>query len=238
MDTTAEDHYNSIVETIERRSKEAGHKVTLVAVSKTKPKEAIEYLYNVYGHRVFGENYIQELHEKGTSMEASYPEIQWHFIGRLQSNKLKLLCSTPNLACIETVHSIDIAKHLEKVLAGMNKTLDVMVQINSSGEEQKGGVEVDEAISVIKEVMAMEHLRFKGIMTIGMVGAAEENFEVMHTLGERVKSELGLDHLEISMGMSADYELAIEKGSTIVRIGTALFGARDYSKKATTPTSN
>ncbi|BFU20616.1 pyridoxal phosphate enzyme family protein [Entamoeba histolytica HM-1:IMSS-B] len=226
----SEESYPSVIGKINHLASQREKPVCLIAVSKTKPKEAIQHLYNVYNHRVFGENYIQELHEKATELEEVCPDIEWHFIGRLQSNKLKLLVSTPHLKCVQTVHSIEIAEKLNKACINANKTIDVMVQINSSGEEQKGGVSVEEAISVVKEVMKCSNLHFIGIMTIGMVGDSKKNFTTMKQLADTICSQEHLGSIEISMGMSSDYEQAIELGATMVRVGTALFGARDYSK--------
>jgi uncharacterized pyridoxal phosphate-containing UPF0001 family protein len=108
--------YPDIKNKVDELSTQRGSPTQLIAVSKTKPKEAVEHLYNEYQHRVFGENYIQELNEKGNELLEQCPEIQWHFIGRLQSNKLKLLLSTPHLKCIQTIHSVEIAQKIEKIL--------------------------------------------------------------------------------------------------------------------------
>ena len=222
--------YEDIKTKVDTLSEARGKPTQLIAVSKTKPKEAIQHLYETYNHRVFGENYIQELNEKGNELLEKCPEIQWHFIGRLQSNKLKLLLSTPNLKCIQTIHSVEIAQKIEKILEKENKVLDVMIQINSSEEEQKNGINAEDAIEVIDEVMKLQHLHFIGIMTIGMVGDARTNFTLMKELGEKIINHYHLDNLEISMGMSADFDIAIELGATMVRVGTALFGARNYNK--------
>lgn len=221
--------YPEIHKQIQELSNEYGRKTQLIAVSKTKPKEAVETLYKEYQHRIFGENYIQELHEKATALLESCPEIEWHFIGRIQSNKLKLLLSTPHLQCIQTIHSIEIAQKIEKILEKEQRTMNVMIQINSSEEEQKNGINAEDAIHVIEEVRKLPHLHFIGIMTIGMVGDARTNFTLMKELSEKIKSHFHLSSLEISMGMSSDFPLAIELGSTMVRVGTALFGARIYS---------
>ncbi|KAL7715865.1 Pyridoxal phosphate homeostasis protein [Entamoeba marina] len=222
--------YQDIVSSITNLSQQYHHNTQLVAVSKTKPKELIEDLYNTHHHIVFGENYIQELHEKAEALKDTCPDIKWHFIGRIQSNKIKLLCSTPNLTMIQTIHSKEVALKVQNVAEKLNKTFDVLVQINSSGEEQKGGVDVSDALNVIKEVMACKNLVFKGIMTIGMVGDAKKNFSTMEELASVIKTNLSIDNIEVSMGMSADYELAIEHGATMVRVGSALFGKRNYNK--------
>ena len=222
--------YEEIKTKVDTLSEQRGKPTQLIAVSKTKPKEAIQHLYETYNHRVFGENYIQELNEKGNDLLEKCPEIQWHFIGRIQSNKLKLLLSTPNLKCIQTVHSVEIAEKMEKILSKEERTLDIMIQINSSEEEQKNGINAEDAIGVIEEVMKFKHLHFIGIMTIGMVGDARTNFTLMKELAEKIKNHFGLENLEVSMGMSADFDIAIELGATMVRVGTALFGARNYNK--------
>ena len=119
---------------------------------------------------------------------------------------------------------------MEKILEKENKTMEVMIQINSSEEEQKNGINAEDAIEVIDEVKKLSHLNFIGIMTIGMVGDARTNFTLMKDLATKIKDHYQMNHLEISMGMSADFDLAIELGSTMVRVGTALFGARNYNK--------
>eukprot|EP00873_Tetraselmis_striata_P038287 jgi/Tetstr1/458551/TSEL_044954.t1 len=213
------------------------HNVTrqprLVAVSKTKPVELLQEVYDA-GHRVFGENYVQELVDKAPLMPA---DVQWHFVGHLQSNKAKLLLeSVPNLSMLETVDSAKLANRLNNVVEGMGRPpLNVMVQVNTSGEESKYGVEPEDVVELAKHVQEnCPHLKFVGLMTIGMKDytSRPENFECLQKCRSAVCEALSLqeDEVELSMGMSGDFENAIAMGSTNVRVGSTIFGARDYSK--------
>uniref|UniRef100_G3MNG3 Pyridoxal phosphate homeostasis protein n=1 Tax=Amblyomma maculatum TaxID=34609 RepID=G3MNG3_AMBMU len=212
----------------------------LVAVSKTKPKELVIAAYNE-GQRHFGENYIQELVEKANNPEIlrDCPQIKWHFIGRLQSNKVSKLPKIPNLFMVETLESQKTADALNSAWTSSGlPPLNVMVQVNTSGEEQKNGVEPRGASQLVKFlVKECPSLKFAGLMTIGM--AEHENirpnpdFLCLAKCREQVCSELGLDvsDVELSMGMSADFEEAIRMGSTNVRVGSTIFGQRNYGPK-------
>mmetsp|Transcript_65389 Transcript_65389/g.156350 ORF Transcript_65389/g.156350 Transcript_65389/m.156350 type:complete len:276 (-) Transcript_65389:18-845(-) len=211
--------------------------VRLVAVSKTKPVEALLEAYQA-GHRHFGENYVQELLEKVPQMPE---DVQWHFIGRLQSNKVNaLIKGCPNLSCLETVSSEKLAKAVNKAWKENNpgKKLRVMVQINSSGESSKGGVAAQESVELCRFIHTQcEALEIAGLMTIGAPdysGCRTEDFELLHTTCREVAELLGLttEDLELSMGMSNDFETAIIEGSTSVRVGSVIFGAREYPAKA------
>ncbi|GAX86632.1 hypothetical protein CEUSTIGMA_g14040.t1 [Chlamydomonas eustigma] len=206
----------------------------LVAVSKTKPAEAIQEAYDV-GHRVFGENYVQEMLEKAPVLPS---DIKWHFIGHLQSNKVKsIIEAVPNLAMVETVDSTKLAHKLNKAVEGSGRPpLSVMVQVNTSGEESKYGVGPSEVVSLARHVFTQcPHLKLAGLMTIGMPDytSRPENFECLAKCREDVSQDLGLpvDQIELSMGMSGDFEQAIEMGSTNIRVGSTIFGARNYHDK-------
>ncbi|CAL8466466.1 g6002 [Coccomyxa elongata] len=210
------------------------HQPRLVAISKTKPVEAIQEAYEA-GHRTFGENYVQEIVEKAPKLPS---DISWHFVGHLQSNKAKtLLDGVPNLAFLETVDTEKLANKLDSTVEQLGRPpLPVFVQVNTSGEESKYGVEPAACTPLarhIKEKCA--HLRFAGLMTIGQpdYSSRPENFQCLEACREEVCKELGLatEDVELSMGMSGDFEQAIEMGSTNVRVGSTIFGARDYSKK-------
>ncbi|KAI9363415.1 hypothetical protein DFJ73DRAFT_788984 [Zopfochytrium polystomum] len=196
----------------------------LVAVSKTKPAADIMAAYEC-GERHFGEN-VQELVEKAALLPK---DIQWHFIGSLQSNKCKALAAIPNMYAVETVDGKKKADALQKACQGRETPLRVFVQINTSGEESKSGISPAECVDTIKHIQdSCPLLNAVGIMTIGSPDhdpSAGPNPDFM-----AVKDQLGLD-LELSMGMSDDFEHAIELGSTNVRLGSCLFGAR--AKKAT-----
>jgi len=210
--------------------------VRLVAVSKTKPKELLMECYQE-GQRVFGENYVQELVEKALVMPN---DITWHFIGPLQSNKAKLLVSSviPNAAAlvVETVATLKLAKKLQSAMeecaANDNqKKLDIFVQVNTSGEDSKSGLAPSEVVDLCKQITEeCPLLNLKGLMTIGAPGDLE-CFDVLRACRDETASELGLSSLELSMGMSDDFQQAIAHGATNVRVGSTIFGARDYSNK-------
>lgn len=206
----------------------------LVAVGKTKPPELLQEVYDA-GQRVFGENYVQELVDKAPVLPS---DIQWHFVGHLQSNKVKLLLdSVPNLTVLETVDSAKLASKLNNAVESLGRPpLNIMVQVNTSGEESKFGVEPNEVVELAKHVHTnCPHLKFIGLMTIGMPDytSRPENFECLKQCRAEVCAALSLpeEEVELSMGMSGDFESAIEMGSTNVRVGSTIFGARDYSKK-------
>lgn len=216
------------------RSGRVAPQVRVVAVSKTKPSSVIRELYDA-NHRHFGENYVQELLDKVHELP---DDIQWHFIGHLQSNKAKsLLAAVPNLFMVEGVHNFKVANNLDRAIAGLERPpLKVLVQVNTSGEKSKYGVEPSECLELAKHVkFQCPNLKFSGLMTIGMLdySSCPENFKSLVDCRARVAKELEIleDELELSMGMSGDFEQAIEMGSTNVRIGSTIFGPRDYSAK-------
>ncbi|GBG90890.1 hypothetical protein CBR_g51397 [Chara braunii] len=216
------------------RANRSHKEITVVAVGKTKPVSMIQEAYDA-GHRDFGENYVQEIVEKAPLLPR---DIRWHFIGHLQSNKAKgLIAEVPNLHTVETVDSVKIANHLNRACssAARQERLRVMVQVNTSGEPSKYGVEPSECVGLVKHVVEeCPYLRFAGLMTIGMLdySSRPENFHCLQECRRHVCQELGLgkEHCGLSMGMSGDFEQAVEMGSTNVRIGSTIFGARDYSK--------
>lgn len=216
------------------RSSRQPERVQVVAVSKTKPVSLIRQVYDA-GHRCFGENYVQEIIEKAPQLPE---DIEWHFIGHLQSNKVKpLLSGVPNLAMVESVDDEKIANHLDRVVANIGrKPLKVLVQVNTSGEETKSGVDPSGCVELARHVkMSCPNLEFSGLMTIGMLDytSTPENFRALSNCRIEVCKALGIteEECELSMGMSGDFEQAIEMGSTIVRIGSTIFGAREYPKK-------
>lgn len=204
----------------------------LVAVSKTKPVSQLQEAYDA-GQRTFGENYVQEIVDKAPELPS---DIQWHFIGHLQSNKARQLLGVSNLVAVETVDSVKLANKLDSAVEALEREpLDVMVQVNTSGEESKFGVEPTDAPQLAKHIQeACKHLRLRGLMTIGMAdySSRPENFTCLKGVRSEVSQALGLpeEDLELSMGMSGDFEQAIEMGSTNVRVGSTIFGARNYNK--------
>ncbi|XP_004469434.3 pyridoxal phosphate homeostasis protein [Dasypus novemcinctus] len=214
----------------------------LVAVSKTKPADMVIDAYS-HGQRTFGENYVQELLEKASNPRilSSCPEIKWHFIGHLQKQNVNKLMAVPNLFMLETVDSVKLA---DKVNSSWQKKssperLKVMVQINTSGEESKHGLSPSETVAVVQHINAQcPSLEFVGLMTIGSFGhdlsqGPNPDFQMLLSLRKELCEKLSIPtgQVELSMGMSGDFQHAIEVGSTNVRIGSTIFGERDYSKK-------
>lgn len=212
--------------------------VTLVAVSKTKPVEDILELYNL-GQRDFGENYVQELLEK---YEQLPKDIRWHFIGHLQSNKVKLI--TPFVSLIQGVDSEKLLKEINKEAKKNNRVIDCLLQVHIAKEETKFGLDAEELNSIITRIAATnsnEENPFQNVSINGLMGMASftddkevvrKEFAFLKGLFETTNSKLQTTNAKLktlSMGMSADYELAIEEGSNMVRIGSLLFGQRNYS---------
>ncbi|KAL9246185.1 hypothetical protein vseg_019752 [Gypsophila vaccaria] len=209
-------------------------RIRVVAVSKTKPISLIRQLYDA-GHRSFGENYVQEFIDKAHQLPE---DIEWHFIGHLQTNKVKsLLASVPHLDMIEGVDSAKLASQLDRAVSAIGrKPLKVLVQVNTSGETTKSGVEPPACLELVKHVkLGCPNLEFSGLMTIGMPDytSTPENFSTLSSCRATVCKALDIaeDLCELSMGMSGDFEKAIEMGSTNVRIGSTIFGPRDYPKR-------
>ena len=200
--------------------------VTLVAVSKTKPNEDIEALYEL-GQRDFGENYVQEMVEKAASLPG---DIRWHFIGHLQSNKVKYIA--PIVHLIHSVDSLKLLREIDKQARKTGRRLDCLLQVHIAEEETKFGMDEAELVDALKELPALPHVRIRGLM--GMASFTDNQDKVraefMHlkSLLDNYAAKLGDGvPLILSMGMSADYRLAISEGSTLVRIGSLLFGARE-----------
>ncbi|ADY51492.1 alanine racemase domain protein [Pseudopedobacter saltans DSM 12145] len=203
--------------------------VKLIAVSKTKPVEDILEAYNA-GQRIFGENQVQEMAEK----EASLPkDIQWHLIGHLQTNKVKYIA--PFVSLIHSVDSIKLLKEINKYAEKNNRIIDCLLQIYIADEDTKFGLGFDEAIELLRseEFQHMKNVRIVGLMGIASNTENEkqikEEFYELKTLFEGIKTSFFRKEdsfKEISMGMSSDYNIAIEQGSTMVRIGNDIFGKR------------
>ncbi|KAK9151634.1 hypothetical protein Syun_009943 [Stephania yunnanensis] len=239
MEASVVTSLRTVLQRVQQAAEKSGRRsdqVRVVAVSKTKPVSLIRRVYDD-GHRCFGENYVQEIFDKAPQLP---DDIEWHFIGHLQSNKAKsLLASVPNLAMVETVDDEKIADRLNRIVGDIGrKPLKVMVQVNTSGEESKFGVEPAACVELAKHVkLACPNLEFSGLMTIGMLDytSTPENFRTLADCRTEVCKALDIteDQCELSMGMSGDFEQAIEMGSTNVRIGSTIFGAREYPKKET-----
>ncbi len=198
--------------------------VRLIAVSKTFGVDAITFAIEA-GVTDLGENRVQELREKFPDLRR---EAQWHMIGHLQSNKARDAVRLFNL-----VHSVDrasLADRLDQAAAELNRTLEVLVQVNVGGEPQKSGVDIDDLEELVRHVARLEHLRVRGLMTIPPIADEAETrayFRRMRELRDEVCERLELTGLaELSMGMTDDFEIAIEEGATMVRVGRAIFGER------------
>ncbi|MBX3200443.1 MAG: YggS family pyridoxal phosphate-dependent enzyme [Labilithrix sp.] len=197
--------------------------VRLVAVSKTKPASAVREAYEA-GQRDFGENYAQELVEKAEAL-ADLPDLRWHFIGHLQSNKARFVAPLARL--VHTVDSPSLARELGKRAAKAERSaLAVLVEVNVGGEAQKHGARPDELAALLDAVDAEPHLALAGLMTMPPhdLDAARRAFEELAALRERSGGAARLP--ELSMGMSDDLEVAVACGATLVRVGSAIFGAR------------
>ncbi|CDW59023.1 proline synthase co transcribed bacterial [Trichuris trichiura] len=217
----------------------------LVAVSKFKPVSDICLAYQA-GQRHFGENYVQELLKKSNDEQLliDCADIRWHLIGHLQSNKVnKVVSSIPQLYMIETVDSVQLAESLNAAVGRRpegTRKLNVMVQVNTSDEEQKSGIRPSEACMLTAHIRSTcNNLNFVGFMTIGRLdhsdaGERDENpdFRCLLDVREALCKENGIpiDQVELSMGMSGDFEQAIRMGSTNVRIGSSIFGTRDAAQ--------
>jgi len=197
-------------ERIARAAARAGRdlrQIKLVAVSKTQPVSAIRAAIDA-GHRIFGENYAQKLRDKAVEL----PDAEWHFIGALQSNKVKMLAG--KVALIHTCDRVSLAKELAR--RGPQR---VLLEVNVGREPQKAGVLPEDAPALLEQIRGL--VQVEGLMCIPPAeGDPRRHFRALRELAEK----LGVK--ELSMGMSADYETAIEEGATIVRVGTAIFGAR------------
>lgn len=207
--------------------------VRLVAVSKTKPNEDIMQLYAI-GHRHFGENYFQEVSEKAAQLPS---DIRWHFIGHLQSSKAsKLIRNVPNLYMLETIDSAKLATKLHAAIEGSDRSdpLNVLIQVDTSGEDTKSGVNMEELPALVDHIVTTcSKLSLRGVMTIGAPGDLT-CFDRLIAARQLVAQRLGSEEqsLELSMGMSGDFEEAVRRGSTNVRVGSTIFGPRAYPANA------
>lgn len=226
------ENLDTVKSRIENACKACGREsseVRLVAVSKTKPLATLKEAY-AYGCRDFGENKVQELLDK---YEALPKDIRWHMIGHLQRNKVKYIVDKVFL--IHSVDSLRLAQEIEKEAAKKEITVNVLVEVNVAGEESKFGTTSGEACSLVEEIARLPHVKVRGLMTIApYVEDAEENrryfaklkqiyVDIIHKNIDNVFME------ELSMGMTGDYEVAITEGATYVRVGTGIFGEREYA---------
>ena len=226
------ENLESVEKRIQAACDRAGRKrdeVTLIAVSKTKPASMLQEAYDL-GVRVFGENKVQEIRDK---YEVLPKDIEWHMIGHLQTNKVKYIIDKVKL--IHSVDSLRLAETIEREAEKHNCMADILLEVNVAEEESKFGLRTDEVLPLYDKISQYSHINVRGLMTIApFVDNPEKNrtiFADLHKLYVDIKDKnIDNDTVSIlSMGMTNDYEVAIEEGATMVRIGTGIFGARDYS---------
>ncbi len=204
--------------------------IALVAVSKTQPVEILEYAFK-NGVTVFGENYAQELREKAEYFLKTFkdqPQPEWHFIGHLQTNKVKYV--VPYATMIHSVDSLKVAQEISKQALKANKTIQILIQINTSGEMSKSGCELNTVLNLAEELLKLPNIIPAGLMTIPANDddeSAHREFSMLRQMRDELQEEFGQEYFNhLSMGMTHDFKIAIEEGATIVRIRTAIFGER------------
>lgn len=207
-----------------RRSGRDINSVKLIAVSKTKPIEMIKEV-NSLGIDNFGENRVQELDEKRKILDS----VKWHLIGHLQTNKVRKLLSG-NVEMIHSVDSIKLAKEINKEAKKLGKVINILIEVNVACEESKTGILEEELYELVECVMKLDNINLCGLMTVAPHVTDSEDirkyFRRLCELKEDINNKYELDLKELSMGMSNDYMVAIEEGSTMVRVGTSIFGSR------------
>ena len=233
MDTYVKENFQSVEARIQAACDRAGRsrkEVTLIAVSKTKPVEMLQTIYDA-GSRDFGENKVQEMCDKSEQLPT---DIRWHMIGHLQTNKVKYIVGRVSL--IHSVDSLHLAQEIEKQAAKLDVIVPILIEVNIAEEESKFGIHKEETISLVREVAALPHIRIQGLMTIApYVENPEDNrayFRGIKQLSVDIARE-NIDNVSmdcLSMGMTGDYEVAIEEGATMVRVGTGIFGERNYNQ--------
>jgi len=220
----------NLVEVCERivsAAKKAGRdpqSVKLIAVSKTFPAEAVQSGYDA-GQRLFGENKVQDLALKNAALPK---DIEWHMIGHLQSNKAK--SAVENADYIHAVDSVKLLQKIDRLAGELGRSPKVFLEINVSGEESKFGVDAELIKELAQAAVKCENITVAGLMTMAPFGVPESElrfvFSSLRKLRDNLQTEFGLNLPELSMGMSGDFEIAIEEGATMVRVGTSIFGRR------------
>lgn len=233
MSTIAERYVKVSAQVAEaaRRAGRDPREITLIAVSKTKPIEAVREAFDG-GARLFGENYVQELVAKADAL----PEAEWHFIGQLQSNKIRALIG--RVACIHSVDREKLVAEISRRSVAAGVTTDVLIEVNIGGEASKSGVAPGDLLPLARAAAAAPGVRLRGLMAIPQaVGDAEDARPAFRALAQLLDDLRGADLRDgpldmLSMGMSHDFEVAIAEGATHVRVGTAIFGERAYPPQA------
>lgn len=211
-----------------RRSGRSPEDVSVLLATKTVDPSVIRKAVQ-YGYRVLGENIVREALSKANAL--SDLPVEWHFIGHLQTNKVNQVLRFASV--IESLDRLKLARRLQNRLETEDRRIDVFIQVNTSGEKSKYGIEPQKAAEFAKKLKSFDRIRIKGLMTIALFSAEEKKVRPCFQKLAAIRSELaqldypGSDTLHLSMGMSHDFEWAIEEGATIVRLGTAVFGERD-----------
>ena len=228
-----QDNLIQVEQNIEEACRRAGRdrsEVTLIAVSKTKPVETLQEAYDL-GVRVFGENKVHEMADK---YEVLPKDIRWHLIGHLQRNKVKYIIDKAVL--IHSVDSLRLAQTIEKEAKKHNLTAHILIEVNVAREESKFGIFPEDLEALVDEIAKLPHIQVDGLMTIApFVPDPEENRPVFRELRKlsvdiSAKKVDNVNMSVLSMGMTNDYQVAIEEGATMVRVGTGIFGARNYAQ--------
>ena len=224
------DNYNALIKDIKLTCERTGRDfkdLTLIAVSKTFPSDDI-VLVNEFGQLHFGENKVQELKSKFDIL--SKRNINWHLVGHLQSNKVKYISDFVYL--IHSVDSLKLSEIIDAQAKVHNRIIDILIQVNISNEDQKSGIEPDEIKNLCADVSKLENVCIKGLMTIGMFtdddDIIRDNFKTLKTVYDELK-QIYSSFQYLSMGMTSDYRIAIEEGSNMLRIGSAIFGYRNFT---------
>lgn len=213
--------------------------VRLLPVSKTKPESSLRLAYAA-GCRLLGENKVQEAHCKWEAMQ-DLSDLKWSVIGHLQTNKARLVARLASE--FQALDSLRVAETLDRRLQAEGRSLDVFVQVNTSGEISKYGLAPEDVQSFVEQLPAFSALRVRGLMTLALFSAEAERvrqcFILLHDLRDRLRESApaGIELDELSMGMSGDFEIAIEEGATVVRVGQAIFGARPHPDHYYWPTA-
>ena len=226
------DNYRQVLKNIQDACQAVGRdpkEVTLVAVSKTKPVEMLQQVYDA-GARVFGENKVQEIMDKYDHLPG---DIRWQMIGHLQRNKVKYIVDK-----VDMIHSVDsyrLAQTIETEAAKKNVAVSVLLEVNVAEEESKFGLKMDEVLPLVQQISELPHVQVKGLMTIApFVSNPEDNREIFRKL-KKLSVDIEAKNINnttmsvLSMGMTCDYMVAVQEGATMVRVGTGIFGERDYS---------
>ncbi|GAA1703033.1 YggS family pyridoxal phosphate-dependent enzyme [Propioniferax innocua] len=231
--------YEEVTERVAEASRKAGREpgsVRLLPVAKTWPVDHISGLLRHEPGLMLAENKVQEAEAKATECVEQGLDARWSIVGHLQRNKAKFVARFADE--LQTLDSVALARELQKRLDTEDRTLDVMIQVNTSGEEQKFGVEPDAALTLARELAAFDRLRLTGLMTVAIAGDRAQDqsevaacFDRLVDVQQRLRDDDTVTGCvdDLSMGMSGDFELAIAHGATTVRVGTAIFGARDYT---------